>query len=596
MGGLLFLLQCQVLSLWLVAGTTEDVVSEVLCSTSACYTVHLDATKGFQKANEACEDNGGHLATVKSPEEALHLQRLLLKIPGSALPEGMLKFWIGLYLEKRQCYQEFKALKGFSWITDRGRDNEEESQFSNWMEEPTATCTTKRCVTLNFNMASAQNFKWTDGKCLSPVNGYICKFSFRGMCRQVALAGPGEVEYEMPFRSTSTTLNLVPFGTTASVHCGLQKESGGPFLICKDNGGNGFDWSAPGPFCASSGHGCSFNNGGCEQDCTFNTKTGSIKCGCKVGLELMADGVSCAPRDHCKSNPCQQICTNLQEGFKCTCSQGYFLSENNINCSDVDECLQSPCDQVCTNSPGSFSCSCMVGFEAVGMACKDKDECWHSSPCAQGCINTNGSYTCYCKEGYVKGEGGDSCLDVDECQKKPCEDLCHNTLGSYVCACGPGLALAPDGISCLQLEVGTIPNTPTESINSPHVEQKSTQAQKSVVSQSELRPEKILEKGSEEPIRASGVPSIDMPASTLSSNATGAATNMENGGTDANKMLLFAVVASVIAVLLVLAFALGVIWCRRKKNKKESKATPEKATDKYCWEESKDRAVDNEYR
>lgn len=194
----------------------------------------------------------------------------------------------------------------------------------------------------------------------------------------------------------------------------------------------------------------------------------------------------------------------------------------------------------------------------------------------------------------MKGEGGDTCLDVDECQKTPCEDLCHNTLGSYVCACGPGLTLAPDGISCLQLESGTIPNTPTESINSPNVEQKSTQTQISVVSQSEMRPEKILEKGSEESISASRVPSTYVPASTLSSNTTGAAPNIKNGGTD--KMLLFAVVASVIAVLLLLAFALGVLLCRRKKNKKESKATPEKATDRYCWEESKDRAVDNEYR
>ncbi|KAJ1156388.1 hypothetical protein NDU88_009108 [Pleurodeles waltl] len=596
MTDLVFLLRCQVLCLWFIAGATATVGSEVLCSTSDCYTVHLDTTRGFQQANDACKDNGGHLATVKSQEEALYLQHLLLKIPSSALPESMLKFWIGLYLEKKQCYQKSKALKGFSWITDRGRDNEEENQFSNWMEEPMATCTTKRCVTMNFNMTSTKNFKWTDGKCLSPVNGYVCKFSFRGMCRQVALAGPGKVEYLMPFRSTSTTLNLVPFGTGAYVHCGLQKESGGPFLICKDNGDNGFDWSPPGPFCASLGHGCSFNNGGCDQECTFNTKTGSIKCGCKAGYELMADGISCAAKDHCKSNPCQQICKNLQEGFKCTCLNGYILAENNISCIDVDECLQSPCDQVCTNSPGSFSCSCMVGFETVGRSCKDKDECWHSSPCAQGCINTNGSYTCYCKEGYVKGEGEDTCLDVDECEKTPCEDLCNNTLGSYICACGPGLALAPDGISCLLLELGIIPNTPTASINSPSVEQKFTQTQISVVSQSEMRPDKILEKGSEEPIRASRVPSTSMPASTLSSNTTGAAAKIENGSTRVDRMLLYAVVASVIAVVLLLAFVLGVLKFRRKKAKKESKATPEKATDGYCWEESKERAVDNEYR
>ncbi|XP_069464360.1 complement component C1q receptor [Ambystoma mexicanum] len=585
----LLLLWCHALCLCRAMGITTAVESEVLCATNACYTVHLDSSKDFQAARQACAINGGHLATVKSPEEDQHLQALLQKLPESVLVSGALKLWIGLSLEKKECYQKYKPLRGFSWITSRGKAEEEESQFSKWMDEPMQTCTMNRCVSMNVFLESPQNFKWSDGKCLTPVKGYICKFSFRGMCRQVALAGPGVVVYAMPFGFTSTSLKLVPFATGATVRCDSQQKPDTTFLFCNDNSEKGFDWNRSGPFCVSTNHGCSYNNGGCEQDCSVNADSDSISCGCRTGYELLPDMVTCALIDHCKPSPCQQTCTSLQSGYECSCYEGHILAQNKKDCIDVDECLQHPCEQVCTNSPGSFSCSCLMGFEAMGKACQDLDECWQGNPCAQGCINTNGSYTCYCKEGYVKGEEATTCVDVDECQKKPCEDLCHNTPGSYECACGEGLVLAPDGISCM------FTNTNTEAVISPK-DEIDTQTPTPALTNRYSKPDKVIKSGWDETIHGSPLPSTIMPALALSSNDTDSVANIIHASQGSNKMLLFSVVAAVIVVLLLLALALGVFLFRRKATKKESKTTPGNATDKYCWEESGNKAMNNEYR
>ncbi|XP_030052151.1 complement component C1q receptor [Microcaecilia unicolor] len=589
--------------------TAAAKMEEAKCSQRACYTLHLDF-RNFLEAQEECRGNGGNLATAKSPEEALELQTLLLNFFTPKPGQGAFKFWIGLELKKMRCYQKDKVLRGFSWVSSR--EQEEESHFSDWMQEPQMTCTTHRCVAMNYLMSSSKNFKWSDGKCSTPVNGYFCKFSFQGMCHKVVLAGPGIVTYTTPFGLQSTSLNLVPFGSMATVSCETPGELGGHFLMCNTKEDGKFDWNHPGsgPYCASPKHGCSYNNGGCEQACTEDHSTKTFHCDCKEGYELRSDLVSCAPQDHCKSNPCSHGCASHQKGFECKCPLGYMLGENRLVCKDVDECLDRPCEQLCTNSPGSFSCSCFQGFQAVGRECRDIDEC-DRKPCAQSCLNTPGSFICSCREGYEKGSDAASCVDVDECEAKPCADLCRNTEGSYKCFCEQGFLLASNGISCVAIQsFQTVASQEEVNVTLEPSERSPLEAQagtKVLIGDhsdpESTRPQPLdsVRPASQSDSPASvgggiqGVLSTLLPDVGSRSHGTGSVDHMKAGADAKKKQLLFYSVGGVAAVLLVLALALGLLMCKRKRAKKEPNRQ-RSAADNYCWVPDGEKAADNEYR
>nr|XP_033791888.1 complement component C1q receptor [Geotrypetes seraphini] len=581
-------------------------MEEAVCSQRACYTLHLDY-RSFIEAQEECRSNGGDLATAKSLDEASELRNLLLKFFTSKPDQGAFKFWIGLELKKMRCYQRDRALRGFSWVSTREQD--EESDFSDWMQEPQITCTTHRCVAMNYLMSSPKNFKWSDGKCSTPVNGYFCKFSFQGMCHKLVLAGPGIVTYSTPFGLESVTLDLVPFGSMATVSCETPGELGGQFLICNMKEAGIFDWNHPGSglYCASPKYGCLYNNGGCEQECIEDHSTKTFHCDCKEGYELGSNLVSCAPKDHCKPNPCSHGCTNHQEGFECKCPLGYMLGEDRLVCRDVNECLERPCEQLCTNSPGSFSCNCFRGFQAVGRECQDIDEC-EKKPCAQSCLNTAGSFVCSCREGYKKGSDASSCVDVDECEAKPCADLCRNTKGSYECFCEQGFLLASNSISCVPIpSFQTVASQEEKSVTLEPSEHVPLEAQAGAKSVPNNDPEntRSLPPGSMSPVSSSdpsastgagtrGVPSTLLPDVGSRSHGTGSVDHMK-AGTDKGHHMLFYSVSSVAAVLLVLAFALGLLMWKRRRAKKEPNQ-PRSAADNYCWVPDGEKAADNEYR
>lgn len=624
------------------AGTGAD-TEAVVCAGTACYTAHWGKLSAAEAQN-LCLQNGGNLATVKSEEEAQHVQQVLAQLlrREAALTARMGKFWIGLQREKGKCLDPSLPLKGFSWV-----GGGEDTPYSNWHKELRNSCISKRCVSLLLDLSQpllpGRLPKWSEGPCGSPgspgsnIEGFVCKFSFKGMCRPLALGGPGQVTYTTPFQTTSSSLEAVPFASAANVACGEgdKDDSQSHYFLCKEKAPDVFDWGSSGPLCVSPKYGCNFNNGGCHQDC-FEGGDGSFLCGCRPGFRLLDDLVTCASRNPCSSSPCRggAICIPGPHGknYTCRCPQGYQLDSSQLDCVDVDECQDSPCAQECVNTPGSFRCECWVGYEPGGPgegACQDVDECaLGRSPCAQGCTNTEGSFHCSCEEGYVlAGEDGTQCQDVDECVGPGgplCDSLCFNTQGSFRCGCLPGWVLAPNGVSCAmgpvslgppsgppdeeykgEREGSTVPPAATASpTRGPEGTPKSTPTTRRPL----LSSDAPITSVPLEVLAPSGSPGLWREPSIHHTTAASGAQEPAGGdssvatqnddGTDGQKLLLFYILGTVVGILLLLALALGLLVYRKRRAKREEKKEkPQNAADSYSWvpERAESRAMENQY-
>ncbi|XP_054842056.1 complement component C1q receptor [Eublepharis macularius] len=569
--------------------------TEALCSGSTCYTLHWEKFS-WMEAQKKCQNDGGNLATLKSPEEALLVRQLLTAMPRlEASSEVEVRLWIGLQREKGKCYQKHQPLKGFSWVA-----GEPETEYSNWVQEPRETCTAHRCVTLQGSPFLPEGLAWADGHCSRSVQGgpgYLCKFNFPGMCRPLALAGPGAVKYTTPFGVVTTPLLAVPFGSSADVACGPQgAEVADTFLMCRmQANSNTFEWSGQGPLCASPSHGCSYSNGGCEHQC-LELGGGLFQCACYSGYQLGGDRLSCITVDYCSSNPCQGQCVPRTGGFDCLCSPGYALAADGRNCVDVDECsaLQSPCKQICINTGGSFKCLCNLGYklaEADGQTCQDIDECARDTPCAQLCANTHGSFLCSCEPGYqLEGINSASCLDVDECQEEPCEQMCKNLPGSYQCFCRPGWRLEPNGISCVSDATGSTSSPPTQGeVGSPTGVRPGSDPLR-LPSDSPIQAESERVSVSQGTTFQPGL--LSRPADVKVQ--AGEASAEKNAGS--SKRFLYYTVGGVAAILLLLACVLILVTYRKMKLKK-TKNEVKSAADNYSWvpDQGEARARSNEY-
>ncbi|KAE8669689.1 Vacuolar-sorting receptor 1 [Hibiscus syriacus] len=80
--------------------------------------------------------------------------------------------------------------------------------------------------------------------------------------------------------------------------------------------------------------------------------------------------------------------------------------------------------------------------------------CWHESQhgiAYSACLD-RGDVKCKCPQGF-KGDGVNSCLDVDECKEKQAcqcpECSCKNTWGSYECTCSGDLLYIRDHDTCI---------------------------------------------------------------------------------------------------------------------------------------------------
>uniref|UniRef100_A0A8C4WX85 Fibulin-1 n=1 Tax=Eptatretus burgeri TaxID=7764 RepID=A0A8C4WX85_EPTBU len=197
-------------------------------------------------------------------------------------------------------------------------------------------------------------------------------------------------------------------------------------------------------------------------------------CSCKPGFSLLADGVTCADIDECKTDgstlcPGSQKCLNTAGSYYCQpiCVLGY-IADRVRGCVDQDECLThkhtcSP-EEYCVNTIGSFRCErenfvCVGGLQlAEENKCVDIDECktgTHRCGIGKRCQNTHGSYHCLtddllCQLGFYLSDTG-SCDDIDECVQysgRLCAHLCKNTYGSYSCSCTQGFKLSLDKHHC----------------------------------------------------------------------------------------------------------------------------------------------------
>ncbi|KAK3545308.1 hypothetical protein QTP70_003647 [Hemibagrus guttatus] len=415
---------------------------DVLCSKDSCLAIYFQR-KTFLDAWRNCRKQGGNLATIKSPEEAYLTETLFSNLD---LKESSRVFvWIGLQRQPRKCAAN-RPMRGFSWIT-----GEQDTGYTNWQQEDSPnTCSVPRCVSIGYSTSSQKsqdNFKWKDGPCSIPVDGYLCRYTFSGMCQAISNEGFGNVLYTTSFDLVTSLLTYIPFGSTATVPC-LNK--GDQTVLCTQREDGTVGWNRDPPYCSdiSKTSWCDKDNGGCHHNCIEDENY--YYCDCKEGFLLAEDGMSCFQTDPCQGSPCEYECLTVMDSYRCACPEGYMLAPDEQGCLDVDECLQSPCEQICVNAPGTFECHCRDGYKSdeAGI-CEDIDECTES-PCEHECENVVGSHVCHCHYGFAPPPGDHSrCYDVDECQiEGTCEQMCINSNGGFECYCNEGYDLQIDLYSC----------------------------------------------------------------------------------------------------------------------------------------------------
>ncbi|XP_035289418.1 endosialin-like [Anguilla anguilla] len=428
---------------------------DAVCQEEGCFAVYLQR-RTFLDSWRSCKDRGGNLATIKRPEEAALIRDLFFGVD----PRGQgarLRVWIGLQRQPRQC-SPTRPLRGFTWIT-----GDQDTQYTNWLREDQATtCSAPRCVVMMYGGSAHDqhdNFKWLDGSCALPVDGFLCRYNYKGMCPGILDEGGGPPLYTTPFNLMSTLLAYVPFGSVATVPC-PEGTKGDQTVLCMLREDGSVGWSKDAPLCSDAPQNwCDRDNGGCEHFC-LNTD-GHYYCECSEGFVLAQDGQSCWLADACRGAPCEFECHPAADGYRCACPQGYLLAPDGRDCVDVDECLQEPCPYECVNAPGTFQCLCGEGYEIAeddgdgdgdgdGVSeCEDVDECL-DEPCEHACENMPGSYACHCHLGYAPApDDPTSCQDTDECQiPGTCQQMCVNHVGGFECHCEEGYELQIDHFSC----------------------------------------------------------------------------------------------------------------------------------------------------
>lgn len=439
---------------------------DALCNADGCYAAYFQRST-FRDALQMCKERGGHLATVKTQEQAELIHELL---SNTERRTRRLRLWIGLQRQPRQC-SATRPLRGFTWVS-----GDQDTEYTNWLrEDPPGTCSAPRCVVMTHNTAdksrsNKENFKWLDGSCYLAVDGHLCRFTYRGMCHPLGNEGGGPALYTTPFNLVTALLTHIPFGSTATLPCPGEEAPQDQSVLCTMREDGDVGWSREIPLCAKAKpkNWCEPYNGGCQHLC-LNTDN-DYYCACQAGYELDEDGRSCKLHlDVCADSQCEHRCDPTPNGYRCTCPNGYLLAPDGKSCLDIDECERDPCPQLCVNLPGTFECRCEDGYQADEDGdCQDVDECLEDS-CEQICQNTPGSYECQCADGYTPvPEDPARCQDVDECETldHTCHQICRNYAGGFDCQCHEGYELEDDYQSCRKLEDPEVPGeedlTPTE--------------------------------------------------------------------------------------------------------------------------------------
>ncbi|NXS04981.1 TRBM protein, partial [Oxylabes madagascariensis] len=450
------------------------------CLEHECFAVFW-ASRPFSGASEGCERGGGHLMTVRSTvaEEAIAL--LLQNREG--------RLWLGLSLSPSlSCTEPSQRLRGFRWVTgDRSTD------YTNWA--PSGQRCGERCVTVS------RELRWEERRCEEAADGFLCQYSYGGSCPRLAAPRGVPVTYATPFGAHGAEFLALPPRSVAFVpDLGLE-------LRCEDGDGAGPRWGRHTP----GAWPCELAGGGCAGTC--GEERGRPRCSCPEGAVLGADGRGC--RSPCEGAQCQHHCVVADGSFVCMCAVGYRLAADGISCEDIDDCADEPgpCEQKCVNTNGGFECRCHSGYRMVDGRCQRLPPCW-DAPCQQLCEELPHGYRCGCEAGYAVDprdatlcrlhcnatecpaacgasgacecpegfllDGGELCVDIDECDSGHCEFNCTNTPGGFQCHCPHGFQLR--GVDCISIpdwdgkeessgDFEPLPPTPVPSRPPPKAEQ-----------------------------------------------------------------------------------------------------------------------------
>uniref|UniRef100_A0A668RWP2 C-type lectin domain-containing protein n=1 Tax=Oreochromis aureus TaxID=47969 RepID=A0A668RWP2_OREAU len=122
----------------------------------------------FNNAAKKCP-GGSVLTTIATQQEVDEILKLIFK--SEPLQNGF-TFWVGLRITSSECIDRSKPLRGFKWL----ENNSEESEVSQWAEDPEHTCTTDRCVALK-GQFDGLNVTWglIPLNCHKDKNAFICK-------------------------------------------------------------------------------------------------------------------------------------------------------------------------------------------------------------------------------------------------------------------------------------------------------------------------------------------------------------------------------------------------------------------------------------
>lgn len=222
----------------------------------------------------------------------------------------------------------------------------------------------------------------------------------------------------------------------------------------------------------------------------------------------------------------------------------------------------------------------------------------------------------------MSGEDSTQCEDIDECLGNPCDTLCINTDGSFRCGCPAGFELASNGVSCTRGTVfselparppqkedkgdgkeSTVPLTemPGSLNGSKDVSNRAQTTDLSIQSDSSTASVPLEIEVSSEASDVWLELGTYLPTTSGHSQPTHEDSVPAHGDsdTDGQKLLLFYILGTVVAISLLLALALGLlIYLKRKAKKEEIKEKKaQNAADSYSWipERAESRAPENQY-
>lgn len=122
----------------------------------------------FNNAAKKCPGSSV-LTTIATQQEVDEILKLIFK---SEPFQNEFTFWVGLRITSSECIDRSKPLRGFKWL----ENNSEESEVSQWAEDPEHTCTTDRCAALK-GQFDGSNVTWglIPLNCHKDKNAFICK-------------------------------------------------------------------------------------------------------------------------------------------------------------------------------------------------------------------------------------------------------------------------------------------------------------------------------------------------------------------------------------------------------------------------------------